>query len=839
MHDNRRIRKSQRSNVIAFTPAANSAAAVAFEFSGEHAVADFKLWLNHKVGSSATTLADLAGTKRWVAWCVEIPKGGTKPTKIPKNPATDGNAMVPTNPATYGTRAAAERRWSIVRKRDKDAAGGIGFVLGKLDNRYFGGIDLDNCIDAGGTVADWAQEVIDRFDTYGEISPSGSGVKLFFQMDAPDWARLLDELLGTDVNGKQLTRKAFVAGEHREVAIDTARFYAVTGRHLDGAPEGLRTAPYADVEWFIGEAGPAYLARQRSNGRVNGSDADLFENLGDEQCPDHDESGSAKGFRFMRDHCHPYGMSFEQAREAILADTGDAGEWANRVDPRQHQRAYDNSKPTEEPVAVAPTSEDNLPVDLWEQMTTPALPKGLLPSVIENFAFVQGGLMGCDPAGLAMAALTVCAASISDDVKIQVKRHDLEWFESTRLWCALVGEVSAMKTPILKLTTKPIMRRNAELAKQYRHQMAAYDELDRDDKKTTEPPKKMRAVVGDATPEATGEFARDSPDGLLLVRDELGGFFGNIEKYSGHKGSGSDRAFWLSSFNGGEFLSDRIVRGENHITNLSINVLGGIQPDRIRALVAEGDDDGLVQRLCPIMLHDAELGHDAPVSPVVKAYFDLVDKLPTIRFLPAFNTPLKFDDEAQTKRQQQEPKHRELTKMFQRTNKKLAGHVAKYNGIYARLCLLWHCIEHHADKWPTDIDAETAQRVVDFLHKFLLPHAEAFYESMTGLSDDHERLLALGGYILTHKPEVLTNRDIVRSVRSMRGMTGRETLKIFEQLETFGWIIRVQQKLPGPPSRWRVNPAVHTAFVERAQKEAKRRQRERELFAKIRQRAPR
>ena len=233
------------------------------------------------------------------------------------------------------------------------------------------------------------------------------------------------------------------------------------------------------------------------------------------------------------------------------------------------------------------------------------------------------------------------------------------------------------------------------------------------------------------------------------------------------------------------------------------------------------------------MLHDAELGHDAPVSPVVKAYFDLVDKLPTIRFLPAFNTPLKFDDEAQTKRQQQEPKHRELTKMFQRTNKKLAGHVAKYNGIYARLCLLWHCIEHHADKWPTDIDAETAQRVVDFLHKFLLPHAEAFYESMTGLSDDHERLLALGGYILTHKPEVLTNRDIVRSVRSMRGMTGRETLKIFEQLETFGWIIRVQQKLPGPPSRWRVNPAVHTAFVERAQKEAKRRQRERELFANI------
>ena len=67
-----------------------------------------------------------------------------------------------------------------------------------------------------------------------------------------------------------------------------------------------------------------------------------------------------------------------------------------------------------------------------------------------------------------------------------------------------------MKTPILKLTTKPIMRRNAELAKQYRHQMAAYDELDRDDKKTTEPPKKMRAVVG-------GRNARGQQGNLRVI----------------------------------------------------------------------------------------------------------------------------------------------------------------------------------------------------------------------------------------------------------------------------------------------------------------------------------
>jgi hypothetical protein len=42
-----------------------------------------------------------------------------------------------------------------------------------------------------------------------------------------------------------------------------------------------------------------------------------------------------------------------------------------------------------------------------------ALPRGLLPKVIEDYAFTMGEIMGADPAGLAMAALTVCGAAIS------------------------------------------------------------------------------------------------------------------------------------------------------------------------------------------------------------------------------------------------------------------------------------------------------------------------------------------------------------------------------------------------------------------------------------------
>jgi putative DNA primase/helicase len=274
------------------------------------------------------SLADLAAVKMWVAWAEERRKG--RLTKIPKNPATGGNARVPTDPSTYGTRATAEQRAQKITK------GGIGVVLGALaDGRHLVGVDLDSCRDPeSGVIAGWAAEVIERFDTYAEVSPSGTGVKLFLLVSADDMAKLR-ELLGNNVEGKPLTRKTFAAGEHREVALDTARFYAVTQQRLKDSGESLRVVPFGDVEWFITEAGPRYLAQQRSgNGR------DPYEALGDQQHIELDESGSGYGFRFMRNR-RAEGMSYEQAREAILADENEAGEWAHRVDERQLKRAWE------------------------------------------------------------------------------------------------------------------------------------------------------------------------------------------------------------------------------------------------------------------------------------------------------------------------------------------------------------------------------------------------------------------------------------------------------------------------------------------------------------------
>lgn len=54
---------------------------------------------------------------------------------------------------------------------------GIGFVFADGDGLV--GIDLDECIDDRGKIAEWALAPLASFDTYAEISPSGRGLKLW------------------------------------------------------------------------------------------------------------------------------------------------------------------------------------------------------------------------------------------------------------------------------------------------------------------------------------------------------------------------------------------------------------------------------------------------------------------------------------------------------------------------------------------------------------------------------------------------------------------------------------------------------------------------------------
>ncbi|YBW38117.1 DUF3987 domain-containing protein [Nitrobacter sp. TKz-YC01] len=156
-------------------------------------------------------------------------------------------------------------------------------------------------------------------------------------------------------------------------------------------------------------------------------------------------------------------------------------QWDTKVAAAAKEKVAD-SIVVDDTAPTAPPSHSDDPVDLWSKLSPPVLPTGVLPRPIEAFAFGQAEQMGADPAGLAMAALAVCAAAIPDRVRIKVKRHG-HWYENARLWVALIGSPSTKKSPIVGQAMRPIARLDGGLVRKYLADKARYDEIAKDERK--------------------------------------------------------------------------------------------------------------------------------------------------------------------------------------------------------------------------------------------------------------------------------------------------------------------------------------------------------------------
>ena len=111
--------------------------------------------------------AELRALKQWVLWKYE--KRGTRATKVPYQ--ISGSLASSTNPAHWGSFD------DVLTAYGRGGFSGIGFCFSEADDLV--GIDLDLCIDADGQVHDWAVDIIKSVSTYTELSPSGSGCKMF------------------------------------------------------------------------------------------------------------------------------------------------------------------------------------------------------------------------------------------------------------------------------------------------------------------------------------------------------------------------------------------------------------------------------------------------------------------------------------------------------------------------------------------------------------------------------------------------------------------------------------------------------------------------------------
>ena len=154
---------------------------------------------------------ELKELDQWVAWKA-APRPNGILAKVPVCPMTGANAST-NDPTTWGTYDQAATFYN------RGGMAGIGFVFTDADP--FCGIDLDDCREPNsGDLAEWVEEIIYRLESYTEVSPSGTGLKIFCrgQLDGP----------GRNFGDVEI--------------YSSKRFFTVTGDKIPGCP-GDRTGP--------------------------------------------------------------------------------------------------------------------------------------------------------------------------------------------------------------------------------------------------------------------------------------------------------------------------------------------------------------------------------------------------------------------------------------------------------------------------------------------------------------------------------------------------------------------------------------------------------------------
>jgi predicted P-loop ATPase len=144
---------------------------------------------------------------QYVCWRGAWQEDKQKHSKQPIN-SKSGQLASSTDPATWSTFDQAVERYRTHPGR----VDGIGFVLTEGDPIV--GVDVDHCVDDG-QISQEVAEIISDLNTYAEISPSGTGIRIFAKGKLPPEGR------------KRGNFEAY----------DDARFLTVTGHRVPGAPE--------------------------------------------------------------------------------------------------------------------------------------------------------------------------------------------------------------------------------------------------------------------------------------------------------------------------------------------------------------------------------------------------------------------------------------------------------------------------------------------------------------------------------------------------------------------------------------------------------------------------
>lgn len=411
------------------------------------------------------------------------------------------------------------------------------------------------------------------------------------------------------------------------------------------------------------------------------------------------------------------------------------------------------------------------------------------------------------------------------------------WVEPPVIWAMVIGAPSANKSPGLDALLSPLKQAERRLRQEAEASLTAWrDKAEvaklaesawkeaakaalKDDKDPPEKPDAAnpgvepalpRLSISDATVERLAVILSKQPRGTLLARDELAGWLHGMTRYSG---GGSDRPFWLEAYGGRGYSVERMGRDPVTVDRLTIGVVGGIQPDRLRSLLMKSDDDGLLARFLPVWPNPAPIkrpaggGDDGFLDRAIARLLELdlvagPDGEPRPWIVP-------FAEDS-----------RDLLDAFRQTVRDWEGgaeglllsFTGKLQGLAVRLSLVLAYLDWAVDGGaePREITVQHFGRAAHLVEAYVLPMARRAYAGASMPKTDRaaRRLVAL---IREQRWERFTTREVLRLDRSGLGTVAdlNPAIAALEEGDCIRPVAVPPKPKGGRPERlFSVNPAV-------------------------------
>jgi hypothetical protein len=722
--------------------------------------------------------ARMKETRRFVVWKFERDDG--RWTKILYNPATHRKAAS-TDPNSWTD---FETAWGVYATGRYD---GLGFVLGD----GWAGVDLDDCRKPEtGELLPWATGFVNDLDSYTEISPSGSGVKIFLLGKLPankgkkaDPVELYDHGRYFCLTGNPVDNHLSV--NERQEALET--FYRQIEdreRELKPSKNGSHKSPATNgVHFELADQAIINLASRAKN-------AAKFKRLWAGDTGDHagDDSRADSALCcilsfFTRDAAQ-IDRLFRQS--GLFREKWERPDYSQGTIARALELVTESYRPSRqmkkaEPSEKLPIDAESLqrknnlpevhdsiaswdpPIPLGQKIDVPNFPTDLLSPWLAEWVEAESVATQTPPDLAGSLALAIAGAALAKKYRVRVRA---KWSEPTNLFCVIALEPGERKSAVFSHALEPVA--NVELLEQER--MApliaeAESKKRRLEERLKKAEKEAAKVEDQVLADNANAIARElqafqvpampqlycddvTPEKLINLIAIQGGKMlqaaAEGTAFEVAKGRYSETAnfdVFLKGHAGDPLRVDRISRASDACSQPALSLALAVQPDVVNGL---GENPSMRRRgflarffySVPTSIMGSRQIAPDPVPDVVERLFN--ENIAALWRLPGEVNEngkpvpkwLNFSPEAnQALRRFEVELEPRLAK--EGDLKQVADWAAKLAGGIARVAAIFHVADTIEIGFPDlTIDQGTVERAIRLGRDYLLPHALAAFQLM-------------------------------------------------------------------------------------------------------------